>query len=78
MEGRAQVGGALLENADKHGDADGPEKPKARTGCFARGWLLYMLTRRQLEEGADVQCSDLAFLNSADSECWTVFLSETD
>ena len=65
MEGRAQVGGALLENADKHGDADGPEKPKARTGCFARGWSWHLLTRRQVEEGAGVQCSDLAFVLSA-------------
>ena len=59
MEGRAQVGAALLENTDKHGEADGPEKPKARTGCFARGWSRRMLTRRQLEEGADVQCLSL-------------------
>ena len=56
MEGRAQVGAALLENTDKHGEADGPEKPMARTGCFAQGWSGHILTRRELEEGADV-CS---------------------
>ena len=55
----------MLENTDKHGEAEGPEKPKARTGCFARGWSRHLLTRRQLEEGADVQCSDLAFVLSA-------------
>ena len=37
MEGCAQVDAALLENTDKHGEADGPEKPKARRGCFAPG-----------------------------------------
>ena len=52
MEGRAQVGAAMLENTDKHGEAEWPEKPKARTGCFARGWSGHMLTRRQVEEGA--------------------------
>ena len=57
MEGRAQVGAAMLENTDKHGDADGPEKPKARTGGFAQVCLCYILTRRQLEEGADAQRS---------------------
>ena len=36
MEGRPQVGGALLENTDKHGEAEVPEKP-ARTFFFARG-----------------------------------------
>ena len=57
MEGRAQVGAAMLENTDKHGDADGPETPKARTGGFAQVCLCYILTRRQLEEGADAQRS---------------------
>ena len=65
MQGCAQVRGALLENPDKYGEAEGPEKPKARTGCFARGWSWHILTRHQLEEGADVQCSDLAFVLSA-------------
>ena len=36
MEGRSQVGGALLENTDKHGEAEVPEKP-ARRFFFARG-----------------------------------------
>ena len=54
---RAQVGDALLGSADKRGAADGPEKPKARTGGFAQVCLCYILTRRQLEEGADAQRS---------------------
>ena len=70
MDDRAQVRDASEGNADKDGEADGPEKPKARTGCFARGWSWHILTKRQLEEGADVQCSDLAFLNLA--EWWMV------
>ena len=70
MEGRAQVGGALLENTDTHGKTDGPETPEARTGFFARGWLWHMVTRRQLEEGADVHCSDFACLSLA--ECWRI------
>ena len=65
MEGRAQVGAAMLENTDKHGEADGPEKSKARRGCSARGWSWHILPRHQIEEGADVQCSDFACLNLA-------------
>ncbi len=40
MEGCAQVGGALLENTDKHGDADGPEKPQARCGLLCAGLVV--------------------------------------
>ena len=63
MEGRAQVGAAFLEDTDMHGEADGPEKPKARTGGFARGWSWHMLTRHQIEEGAGVQCSAVTLLS---------------
>ena len=40
MEGRAQVDAALLENTDKHGEADGPEKPKARRGLLCAGLVV--------------------------------------
>ena len=55
----------MLENTDTHGEADGPEKSKARTGCFARGWSWHILTRRQVEEGAGAPCSGFILLNSA-------------
>ena len=36
-EGRAQVGTALLEDSDMHGEADKTEKQKARGRCVGGG-----------------------------------------
>ena len=64
-DARAQVGDALFGNADKHEEADGPEKLKARCDSLAPGWSWQILTRRELEAGAGTQCSDFALLISA-------------
>ena len=40
MKGRAQVDGALLENTDKHEEADGLEKAKACCGSLCAGLIV--------------------------------------
>ena len=64
---RAQVGDALLGNADKHGEADGPEEPKARCGSFCAGLVVVDPdSARGRWKGAGAQFSDFVLLISAE------------
>ena len=60
----------MLGNADKHGEADGPEEAKARCGSLcARLVVADLDPARARDKGAGAQCSDLVLLITA--ERWT-------
>ena len=64
---RAQVGDALLDNAGKHGEADGPEEAKARCGSLCAGLVVADPGwARARGKGAGAQCSDFVLLLSAE------------